>query len=95
MWSVIKFLNAKKVRPAEIHKKIFEVYGIGAMNEGIVRKWCRLFKVGTINVPDEERSGRANSSSCKFYSILHTVPTLHQVIITCFSISRNVWPATV
>jgi hypothetical protein len=36
-----------------------------------------------------------NSSSGKFSSILHTVPTLHQVIITCVpSTSRNFLPST-
>jgi len=36
-----------------------------------------------------------NSSTGKFSSILHTVPILQQVIITCFSTSRNFWPARV
>jgi transposase len=56
--SVIRFLNAKNVRPAEIHRQIVEVYGEGVMNEGNVRKWCRLFIEGRTNVHDEERSGR-------------------------------------
>jgi hypothetical protein len=30
----------------EIHRHIVEVYGEGAMNEGNVRKGCRLFKEG-------------------------------------------------
>jgi hypothetical protein len=40
--SVIRFLNAKKVRPAEIHRQLVKVYGEGVMNDGNVRKWCRL-----------------------------------------------------
>ena len=36
------FLNAKNVCQAEIHKKIVEVYGEGAVDEGNARKWCQL-----------------------------------------------------
>jgi hypothetical protein len=32
------------------------MYDEGAVKEGNVRKWCRLFKVGRTNVHDEERS---------------------------------------
>jgi hypothetical protein len=42
---VIRFLNAKNVRPAEIHRHIVEVYGEGAMKAGSVREWCRLFVI--------------------------------------------------
>jgi hypothetical protein len=35
----------------------------------------------------------SKNSSAKFSSILCTVPTLHQVIITCFSNSTNLWQA--
>jgi hypothetical protein len=51
-------IKAQNVRAAEIHKQIVEVYGEGALNEGNVRKWCRLFKDGRTNVHDEEQSGR-------------------------------------
>jgi hypothetical protein len=56
VWSVIRFLNTKNVRLAEI--RIVEVCGEGAMNRGNVRKWCRLFKEGRTNVHDQEPSGR-------------------------------------
>jgi hypothetical protein len=52
---VIKFLNAKNLLKAEIHRKFVEVYGDGAVNEGNVRKWCRLFEEGRTNLLDEER----------------------------------------
>jgi hypothetical protein len=39
--SMIRFLNARNIRPAEIHRQIVEVYGKGVMNEGNVRKWWR------------------------------------------------------
>jgi hypothetical protein len=56
--SVTRFLNAKNVCPAEIHRQIVEVHGEGVMNEGNVRKLCRLFNEGRTIVHDEEQSGR-------------------------------------
>jgi hypothetical protein len=56
--SVIHFLNAKNVKPADIHRQICEVYGENAMNDGMVRKWVRQFNEGRENVHDEARSGR-------------------------------------
>jgi len=44
--SVIKFLNAKGERPAEIHKQIVAVYG-NVTNRQNVTKWCREFSEGT------------------------------------------------
>jgi hypothetical protein len=41
--SVIRFLNAKNILAVEIHRQLLEVYGEVVMNEGDVRKWCRLF----------------------------------------------------
>jgi hypothetical protein len=35
--SVIKFLNAKNVRPAEIYRQVCEVCGENAMSDGMVR----------------------------------------------------------
>ena len=40
--SVIRFLNAKGERPAEIHRQIIAVYGT-VMNRQNVKKWCREF----------------------------------------------------
>ncbi|GBN28619.1 hypothetical protein AVEN_36171-1 [Araneus ventricosus] len=56
--SVIRFLNAKKVKPAEIHRQLVEIYGENVMTDGMVRKWVRQFNDGRINVHDEARSGR-------------------------------------
>ena len=55
--SVIRFLNAKGERPAEIHKQIFAVYG-NVKNWQNVTKWCREFSERRIDVHDEQRSGR-------------------------------------
>ena len=55
--SVIRFLNAKGERPAEVHKQIVAVYG-NVMNRQNVTKWCYEFSEGRTDVHDEQRSGR-------------------------------------
>jgi len=55
--SVIRFLNAKGERPAEIHKQIVVLYG-NVMNRQNGTKWCREFSKGRTDVHDEQRSGR-------------------------------------
>jgi len=55
--SVIRFLNAKGERPAEIHKQIVAVYD-NVMNRQNVRNRCREFSEGRTDVHDEQRSGR-------------------------------------
>jgi len=50
--SVIRFLNAKYERPAEIHKQIVAVYG-NVMNGQNVTKWCCEFSEGRTDVHDE------------------------------------------
>jgi hypothetical protein len=52
--SVIKFLNAKNVRPAEIYWQVCEVYGENVMSDGMVRRWCRMFSEGRKNVHDDD-----------------------------------------
>ena len=56
--SVVRFLNARNVKPAEIHRQICEVYGQNAMSDGMVRKWVREFNEGRENMRDKARSGR-------------------------------------
>jgi len=46
------------VLPSEIHQQICQVYGDNAMNDGMVRKWVRIFNEGRENAHDEARSGR-------------------------------------
>jgi len=50
--SVIRFLNAKGERPAEIHKQIVAVHG-NVMNRQNVTKWCREFSERRTDVHDE------------------------------------------
>ncbi|GBN57012.1 hypothetical protein AVEN_16475-1 [Araneus ventricosus] len=56
--SVIRSLNAKKVKPAEIHRQLVEIYGENVITDGKVRKWVRQFNYGRTNVHDEARTGR-------------------------------------
>ncbi|GBO00131.1 hypothetical protein AVEN_114368-1 [Araneus ventricosus] len=56
--SLIRFLNAKKVKPAEIHRQLVEIYSGNVMTDGMVRKWVRQFNDGRTNVHDEARSER-------------------------------------
>jgi hypothetical protein len=51
-------LNARNVKPADIHCQICEVYGENATSDGMVRKWVRQFNEGRENVHDEAQSGR-------------------------------------
>lgn len=51
---LLDFLNAQRVRPVEIIGSLWR----GMVNDGNVRKWCRLFNEGRTNVLDGEKSGR-------------------------------------
>jgi len=86
--SVMMMLSTNNVHLAEVHRHIDEVCGEGAINEGSMRKWCRLVKEGRTVVHDEQ-SRHANSSRGRFLGMPHMVATLHQIIITCFATSRN------
>jgi hypothetical protein len=50
--SVIRFLNAKGERPAEINKQIGAVYG-NVTNRQNVTKWCHEFSKGRTDVHGE------------------------------------------
>jgi hypothetical protein len=55
--SVIRLVNTRNVKPADIHRQICEVYGENVISDGIVRKWVRKFNKGRDNVLDEPWSG--------------------------------------
>jgi hypothetical protein len=63
MRSVLRFLKAKNVNPAEIRRRLVEVYGERTINERNAKKWGWLFEEGRTNVHDEKRSWHAKSSS--------------------------------
>ena len=46
----------------EIHYQLTEVYGELCMDVKIVRKWCREFTAGCMEIHDEERSRRPSIS---------------------------------
>ncbi|KAJ4451734.1 hypothetical protein ANN_03205 [Periplaneta americana] len=58
MRSVIRFLNARNIKPADIHRQLCEVYGDDTINDGMVRRWVRKFNEGRVSVHDEQRIGR-------------------------------------
>ena len=58
MRPVIRFLNAKNMAPAEIHRQLCDVYGEHAASSSMVRRWVRLFNERRGNVHDDPRSGR-------------------------------------
>ena len=51
-------MQAKNVRPSEIHRKLVAVYGEHVMNASSVQKWCTIFGNGRTDFHDAERSGR-------------------------------------
>ena len=57
MRSVIRFLNAKNMKPSEICQ-LCDVYGEHAMSSLMVRRWVQLFNEGRENVHDDKQSGR-------------------------------------
>jgi transposase len=64
--AVIRFLHAKNMSAAEIHRELCAVYGHNIMRRGTLRQWCRIFKDGRTDVHDEERSGRPSVESNDF-----------------------------
>jgi len=58
MRTVIRFLNAKNMTPAEIHHQLCDVHGEHATSSSMVRRWVRLFNEGRESVHDDPRSGR-------------------------------------
>ena len=69
--TVIRFLNARNLRPYEMHRQTCEVYGQNAINEGMVRKWVRMFNDGRENVHDEKHSGRPFNDELLRLSLIH------------------------
>ena len=58
VWGVIRFLQAEKFRPSEIHRRLVAGYDERVMNAASVRKWCTMFTNGRTDVHDSQRSGR-------------------------------------
>ncbi|KAJ4431343.1 hypothetical protein ANN_19940 [Periplaneta americana] len=58
MRSVIRFLNARNIKPADIHHQLCEVYGDDAISDGMIRRWVRKFNEGRVSVHDEQHIGQ-------------------------------------
>jgi hypothetical protein len=58
MRSVIRFLNLRSMKPADIHRQLCEVYGEHAMSDSVVRRWVSHFNEGCNYEHDDPRSGR-------------------------------------
>ena len=56
MLSVICFLNAKNMTPAEI-RQLCDMYGEHAMSSSMIWRWVRLFNEGHENMHDDPQSG--------------------------------------
>jgi len=69
--AVIRFLNAKCVKPIEIHRQLMEVYGDSCKDVKNVCKWCREFTAGHTEIHDEERSGRLSISDETVAKVAH------------------------
>jgi transposase len=46
------------MKPADVHRQLFAVYGEYAMSDSVVRRWVRHFNEGRENVHDDPRNGR-------------------------------------
>ncbi|XP_052821820.1 uncharacterized protein LOC128247069 [Octopus bimaculoides] len=60
--AVIWFLNAKGIKPIEIHHQLTDVNGESCMVVKNVHKWCREFEAGRTEIHDDERSGQPSIS---------------------------------
>jgi hypothetical protein len=58
MLSVISFLNARNMKPADIYRQLCEAYREHATSDSMVRRWARHFIEGRENVHDDPQSGR-------------------------------------
>jgi hypothetical protein len=57
MQSVIHFLNAKNMKPTEIHRQLCDMYVEHAMSSSMVWRWVQLFNKGCENVHNDPHSG--------------------------------------
>jgi transposase len=68
MRSVIRFLNARNMKLADIHPQLSEVYEEHATSDSIARRWVRHFNKRRKNVHDDPRSGRPSVVNEDFVS---------------------------
>jgi hypothetical protein len=83
----------KKVPPVEIHRELVTVYGADVMTVQHVRKWCRKFDSGRVNVMDEQRGGRPSTSADLVQDIDAAVQADRRVSIAEVEIRFNLFEA--
>jgi hypothetical protein len=85
----------KKVPPVEIHHELVTVYGDNEMTVQHVRKWCREFDSGRVNVMDEQRSSRLSTSADLVQDIEAAVQADRSVSIAQLEIRFNLSQGTI
>jgi hypothetical protein len=58
--AVIRFLHAKNMSAAEIHRELCEICGRNVMSEGTIGQRCGMLRDRRTDVHDEERSDDLN-----------------------------------
>ncbi|KAJ4427397.1 hypothetical protein ANN_25018 [Periplaneta americana] len=93
MQSVIRFLNARNIKPVDIHRQLCEAYGNDAISDGMVRKLVRKFNEGRISVHDEQHTGRPsliNDDLCTGSNLKHEgIVTQHLLILGRGKLRKN------
>jgi len=93
---VIRFLQAEKVRPSAIHRRLVAVYGENVMDAASVRKWCIMFTKGRTDVHEAERSGRTSVITDALKQNVNSIIqenrhfTINEVYEQCPEVSRTV-----
>jgi hypothetical protein len=90
MRSVIRFLNARNMKPADIYRQLCEVYREHAMSDSMVRRWMRHFTHGHENVYDDLQSGRPHVVRAVEQKILEN----RRFIISSLSLRTGFWDRT-
>jgi hypothetical protein len=86
--SVIRFYG-QKFPPIEINRELVTVSGANVMTVQHLRKWCREFDSGRVNVMDEQRSGLPSTSADLVQDIDAAVQADRRVIIAQLEIRFN------
>lgn len=70
--AVIHFLRAERLPDVCMRERLTSIYGVKCINVEKVRKLCREFESGRVEIHDEKRNGRSLLWS-NFHLIRHTV----------------------
>jgi hypothetical protein len=84
----------KKVPPVEIHRELVTMYGANVITVH-VRKWCREFDSGRVNVMDEQRSGWPSTAADLVQNIDAAVQADRRVSIAQWQIRFNLSRGTI